>query len=329
MKRPLGLVVLLYGGGLLLGEFFQPPLSVLFAASLALTAVAVGFSRSRPILLGVLLVFTGWTNLVCRTAVICPLDLRRLLDQSPGTGGSARRVGGNASSPDHGSQRETEFPRTCPAPGHRDSLRRAMATGLRKRHHRNARRIARIILRRAGSHSHGHLGAAVNSAGRRFVRLSRLVAPAGNLFRAAGFRAGGLAFDFSNHSAACRRSVCRLGSRDPRQGFGGGGRSVATPLGNDAGLEVGLDRRDLRAVCSIRDDACFRNQWAAHCHDRGNSRQHLAGVSVAPIVVWSGGNSSALVLHGCHGMAAVGDPIERDDECHHRRLVDGDVQAIC
>lgn len=83
MKRPLGLVVLLYGGGLLLGEFFHPPLSFLFAASLAITAAGAGFSRLRPFLLAALLVFTGWTNLVCRTAVISPHDLRRLLGERP------------------------------------------------------------------------------------------------------------------------------------------------------------------------------------------------------------------------------------------------------
>lgn len=81
MKRPLGLVVLLYGGGLLLAKFLHPPLPFLFAISLALAAAGAALSRLRPLLLGMLLVFSGWTNLVCRTAVISPHDLRRLLEQ--------------------------------------------------------------------------------------------------------------------------------------------------------------------------------------------------------------------------------------------------------
>ena len=77
MKRPLGLVALLYGGGLLLAEFFQPALAILLSLSLGLAVAAMAFARLRTLLLWPLLVCTGWTNLVFHTAVVSPFDLRR------------------------------------------------------------------------------------------------------------------------------------------------------------------------------------------------------------------------------------------------------------
>lgn len=79
MKRPLGMVALLYGCGLLLGEGLQPPMLLLFAASFALAAAAVFVRKARAVLTGALIVFTGWTNLVWRTAILSPYDLRRSL----------------------------------------------------------------------------------------------------------------------------------------------------------------------------------------------------------------------------------------------------------
>jgi hypothetical protein len=78
MKRPLVGVTLVYAGGLLLAEGFQPPLIVLFAISFGLAAAAVCLAVARPWLLWPLLLVAGWTNLVCRTAPISPHDLRLL-----------------------------------------------------------------------------------------------------------------------------------------------------------------------------------------------------------------------------------------------------------
>ncbi len=75
IKRPLGIVALLYAGGLLLGHFFQPPLPCLFAVSLALAAAALLLSRFRAFLLWPLIVFTGWTSFVFHTAEISPANL--------------------------------------------------------------------------------------------------------------------------------------------------------------------------------------------------------------------------------------------------------------
>ncbi len=76
MKRPLVGVTLVYAGGLLLAECFQPPLALLFAISLGLAAAALCLARARPWLIWPLLLFTGWTNLVWRTAPVSPHDLR-------------------------------------------------------------------------------------------------------------------------------------------------------------------------------------------------------------------------------------------------------------
>jgi competence protein ComEC len=83
MKRPLGIVALLYGGGLLLGEFFQPPLHFLFTFTLALLVGALLLPRRRLFLIWVLIVIIGWTNFVLRTAVLSPTDLRVLLNEKP------------------------------------------------------------------------------------------------------------------------------------------------------------------------------------------------------------------------------------------------------
>ena len=83
MKRPLGFVALLYGGGLLLGEFFRPSLPLLFAIALGLAGLALGLARLRLHLIWPLLIFTGWTNMVWRTAVLSPYDLRRIVTDAP------------------------------------------------------------------------------------------------------------------------------------------------------------------------------------------------------------------------------------------------------
>jgi ComEC/Rec2-related protein len=86
MKRPLVPVALCYAAGLLLAEAFQPPLLILFSAAFVLLALCLAWSRARPWLLWPLLAAIGWTNLVSRTAVVSPPDLREV------TGGSAEIV---------------------------------------------------------------------------------------------------------------------------------------------------------------------------------------------------------------------------------------------
>src|SRR5690606_457952 len=79
MKRPLGFVALFYGGGLILAEFFPPPLFFLFPLSLTLAALALILPRTRIVLLWPLIILTAWANLLCRTEIISPHDLRVFL----------------------------------------------------------------------------------------------------------------------------------------------------------------------------------------------------------------------------------------------------------
>ncbi len=83
MKRPLVIIVLLYVGGLLLANWFQPSLVLLFSLSFGLAAIALCISRLRKMFIWPLIVLAGWTNLISHTAIISPHDLRVLLTNSP------------------------------------------------------------------------------------------------------------------------------------------------------------------------------------------------------------------------------------------------------
>ncbi len=80
MKRPFLIVALLYLAGILLGEFLRPPLPVLFGSAFAVGIAGILWSRGRAILLTLLLVVTGWTLQVYRTAIPSPNDLRVLIE---------------------------------------------------------------------------------------------------------------------------------------------------------------------------------------------------------------------------------------------------------
>lgn len=79
MKRPLAAVVLFYAAGLLLAALWQPRLGTLFAAAFVVLVLFFAVRKGRPLFLCALLVLAGWTNLVCRTAIVSPGDLRRLV----------------------------------------------------------------------------------------------------------------------------------------------------------------------------------------------------------------------------------------------------------
>ena len=83
MKRPLIPVALCYAGGILLARYapVAPPLWWLFAVSLGLALLVLGVSSTRAWLLFPLALFTGWTNLATRTAVLSPYDLRLVVGE--------------------------------------------------------------------------------------------------------------------------------------------------------------------------------------------------------------------------------------------------------
>jgi competence protein ComEC len=82
MKRPLGLVALLYASGLGLAEVFHPGLTILFSVSLTIVVATLLAEKARALLLWPLIVLTGWTNLAWHTAVVSPHDLRAVLTSS-------------------------------------------------------------------------------------------------------------------------------------------------------------------------------------------------------------------------------------------------------
>jgi competence protein ComEC len=79
MKRPFVAVVSFYMAGLLVGEFFHPPITPLFIISFVLLVLTFALAKFRAYLLPLLLLLAGWTNLAVHQAVISPNDLRRLV----------------------------------------------------------------------------------------------------------------------------------------------------------------------------------------------------------------------------------------------------------
>ncbi len=83
MKHPFVTVALVYGGGLVLGDYVQPPVGLLFLVALAVAVLAAAWTRARARLLWPLVFLCGWTNLVSRTAILSPRDLRAVLTSGP------------------------------------------------------------------------------------------------------------------------------------------------------------------------------------------------------------------------------------------------------
>jgi competence protein ComEC len=83
MNRPFVAVVLFYAVGLLMAQWVQAPLAVLFSISFFILAAVITFKILRPFLLCALLVLAGWTNLIFHTAIISPNDLRTLIGNEP------------------------------------------------------------------------------------------------------------------------------------------------------------------------------------------------------------------------------------------------------
>lgn len=82
-RHPLVPVALAYGLGVLGGWTFPLPLAGLFMVAGALSVAAVGLPRLRGWLLWPLLVSLGWTNMVLRSAVLSPVDLRAIARGAP------------------------------------------------------------------------------------------------------------------------------------------------------------------------------------------------------------------------------------------------------
>jgi competence protein ComEC len=82
MRGSLPTVALLYACGISCATFTTIPLPWLFGVSFALASLAISYRPVRSICLWALIVFTGWTSLAARTAILSPRDLRTLVGQN-------------------------------------------------------------------------------------------------------------------------------------------------------------------------------------------------------------------------------------------------------
>jgi competence protein ComEC len=85
MKRPLLMVALCYGGGVVLAEFTPviPPAVPFLVGSAALALLALCWARARPVLTWVALFVAGAANLAFRQALLSPHDLREVIGAKP------------------------------------------------------------------------------------------------------------------------------------------------------------------------------------------------------------------------------------------------------
>lgn len=83
MKRPLGLVIIAYLLGILLGDALTIPVGLWLAVGLGVAALCLYSNRARPWLLLPLLLLSGAANLALNQQIISPLDLRRTLGDEP------------------------------------------------------------------------------------------------------------------------------------------------------------------------------------------------------------------------------------------------------
>jgi competence protein ComEC len=77
------MVALFYVAGVLGGRFVSFSPFLLLAAALGVAALAILWARLRSVLLCLLVLLTGWTNLTLRTAALSPNDLRAVLGDKP------------------------------------------------------------------------------------------------------------------------------------------------------------------------------------------------------------------------------------------------------
>lgn len=82
-RHPLVPVALAYAAGVLCGWKFPLSLAVLLIGAGGLLVVALGLPNWRAWLLWPLLVSLGWTNLALSSAVLSPVDLRRVAKDAP------------------------------------------------------------------------------------------------------------------------------------------------------------------------------------------------------------------------------------------------------
>jgi ComEC/Rec2-related protein len=83
MKRPLVPVALLFGAGVVAGNRWPLQVSLVVGASFLVFLMAAAWARARTSLLCLLCFLVGWANILARTALLSPHDLRRVAGDEP------------------------------------------------------------------------------------------------------------------------------------------------------------------------------------------------------------------------------------------------------
>jgi competence protein ComEC len=83
IKRPLGIVAVLYAFGVLIGTYIPLTLYCILVVSVPVLAGIFLAPRLRPYFIRFLLILVGWTNFAWHTAVTNPNDLRTVLGNDP------------------------------------------------------------------------------------------------------------------------------------------------------------------------------------------------------------------------------------------------------
>lgn len=83
MRRPLLNVAVAFTAGILVGDYVHVPLLWLLIGSGILGVTALILKNARPVVVVALLFLVGWANMIWRTAVTSPTDLRALLTDKP------------------------------------------------------------------------------------------------------------------------------------------------------------------------------------------------------------------------------------------------------
>jgi competence protein ComEC len=83
MRRPLLNIAVVYGAGILVGDYFHVGFQRLLVAAVAMAIVAAIWARLRWVFVLCGFLFLGWANMNFHTAVVSPSDLRALLSDKP------------------------------------------------------------------------------------------------------------------------------------------------------------------------------------------------------------------------------------------------------
>ena len=321
MKRPLVPVALCYGGGLLLAEFSQPSLPVLFAFAFALLVFALVSPRARLLALWPLIVLIGWTNLISRTATISPHDLRSVTGGSPAIVTVRGRLSETPSLRAFERDEQESF----------RTLAQARVTSLR--HGTNWQPAFGQIV----ASTPGQLGKDFFVG--QTVEITGVLAPpptplAEGLFDYRAYLARqGIYYQLKSGSTNDWRLLPPVQSRPPlsdrflawakpalARGLPAEDESLRLEWALTLGWKTALTEDVSEPFIQRRDVPYFRRGWIAHGDHLRNFLHPVPRAAAASRLVRLAADPLDLVLHSADRLAGLGDPRHGDADNHHPRL---------